>query len=328
MPVTVQTYNFEAKTWSPPKQGPFTSDNSEILRCADITEYNKCKEVLQCTTSKTPSPTPIVASPNGFLGGIIDAWKRHHDLVLRPEDFRFVIVSQLSFYINANSEALRSYFVTHKGKKELAVEQDGTTQSVEYSLFANMMTGKIKENTVAAVLFMGAMQQYFEYFFDCTSCGIPIITLLGGKLDWVKIQDRLPKLLLWGEQAAEMDGVTLDGVGYPRLYIDSYLIPAVSSVPVTVREFDEMGNIRKIIKTRMMAGICGFEPCELPHPHLPPVPTPSISNWITRVTGSGLRHRLGGLLKANRTEKAGSNGVKLVSFWWIYEVPSPEEDGK
>ncbi|KAL8846359.1 MAG: hypothetical protein Q9221_008548 [Calogaya cf. arnoldii] len=49
------------------------------------------------------------------------------------------------------------------------------------------------DTVTAAVLMMGAIQEYFSYKFTLY-CGIPSVTLLGDKDDWIKIQRRLWKL--------------------------------------------------------------------------------------------------------------------------------------
>ena len=411
MPVTIRTCDLKTKAWSTPDYGKYTSDPLEILQSTDPDEAKKCRGILQCSTSKAESPEPIVASPNGLIYALIQAWKGYHNLVLRPEDFWFVIVSQLSFYITANSETLRSHFVAHEGKKELHVKQYGTIETVDFGQFADQMADVIGENvkdpklrdwvlpdfttttpedkTVAAILFMSAMQKYFEYFFDCFECAIPEITLLGEREDWAKILDRLDTLLLWGDEskyyhkllvpifknivasfddptsdsvvsfwgkivshhgpdnmsggkpweyitgwltglflwnvdgkarddaswiikdpeanarmASQHDATVLDGVYYPQMYLEDELIPAVASVPVTVREIDSSGEVANSVKTRMTAGICGFQPCGEPGGTSPPSLLPDVP---VQDSGEGL------------------NTVRPVSFWWIYEVPDEEE---
>jgi hypothetical protein len=146
---------------------------------------------------------------NGFVNCTLDAYLQHNHLVLRPEDLWFAILTQFSFYVNGHAEELRSFFVAHKGKKKLKVEQDG---EMDLEAFALKMTGLIAENIkdpslrewmmpsfttttatdkmVASIIMMGSMQKYFMYFLDIT-CGIPSVTLLGEKRDWVEILDRL-----------------------------------------------------------------------------------------------------------------------------------------
>lgn len=71
---------------------------------------------------------------------ILDAYNRHHDLILRPEDFWQAILTQFSFYVNANAEYLRDRIVDFEGEKTLTVEMgDSNLYTVDHALFANRM---------------------------------------------------------------------------------------------------------------------------------------------------------------------------------------------
>lgn len=48
---------------------------------------------------------------------MLDAYNRHHNLVLRPDDFWSAIMIQFGFYVVGNSEELRDRLVDFKGKK-------------------------------------------------------------------------------------------------------------------------------------------------------------------------------------------------------------------
>jgi hypothetical protein len=54
------------------------------------------------------------------------------------------------------------------------------------------------DTTVASVLLMATLKQYFSYGFRMTGCGIPRVTLEGEKSDWVDILGRLEKLKEYG----------------------------------------------------------------------------------------------------------------------------------
>jgi hypothetical protein len=143
-------------------------------------------------------------------------------LTIRPEDIWFAIISQISFYINANAEELRDYFVSHEGQKELIVELVGTIDSQIHDVFAKLLADEISKNikdpelrkwilpsfstttetdrVVGSVLFMGAMQRYFSYT-SMTTCGIPSVTLLGEVSDYEDILKRLDRLEEMGSEA-------------------------------------------------------------------------------------------------------------------------------
>ncbi|CAH0022587.1 unnamed protein product [Clonostachys rhizophaga] len=156
---------------------------------------------------------------HGLIRAAYYAYSNHHNLVLRPEDIWFAILTQFSFYVNANSEKLRSSFVAHEGKKGLVLRDSG---QADMGLMCRNMTKLIDENivdeklrewilpsfttttvddeVVAAVIMMGTLQRYFEYLFDAFCCGIPRVTLLGELSDWEDIQRRIEKLTEYGEE--------------------------------------------------------------------------------------------------------------------------------
>jgi len=68
---------------------------------------------------------------------LYSAYNSHHELILRPDDFWQAIVTQFSFYVNANAEALRDKIVDHEGKKELVVVVEGNFNTIDYAEFAS-----------------------------------------------------------------------------------------------------------------------------------------------------------------------------------------------
>lgn len=162
------------------------------------------------------------ASENGLVWGIFQAYSSHYHLRIRPEDVWFAILVQMSFYINANAEKLRSKFVAHEGQKEVRVTDVGTIWTVDIGRLAVRLTHEMHKHLVdpelrdwvmpnfttttegdtvtAAVLMMGAMQKYFSYVMELT-CGIPSVTLLGTRADWVDIRIRLDKLKTFGKES-------------------------------------------------------------------------------------------------------------------------------
>lgn len=178
--------------------------------------------------------SPIVHSTqsnhrSGFVDGAILAYNKHYNLVIRPEDIWFSILTQLNAYINANAEELRDLFVSHKGQKDLKIvdleDIKGTAIfGVDWGKFSFKMSKMIAENlkdpslrewilptfttttkcdqAVASILMMSAMQKYFKYSC-CIFCGLPSVTLLGQKEDWEKLGEKLERLPTFGEETAE-----------------------------------------------------------------------------------------------------------------------------
>jgi hypothetical protein len=173
-------------------------------------------ELVQCSVDPDTDKVGFTPVRNGLVGAALEAWNGHHHLVLRPDDLWLAITSQLGFFITAHAEALRHKFVSHEGQKELGVEQGMHPDDADYGKFAMQMAEEIGRHVVdpdlvpwilpdfttttdtdrvaGAVLLMGAMQRYFTYSFDCCTCGIPSVTLLGTRADWEQLQQRVGRI--------------------------------------------------------------------------------------------------------------------------------------
>ena len=221
MPVTIKPAVHPARKW--------TSTNAvysaeSFLKGSSPNEYQKCKTIFQTSFGKFSSEAPLHPSDNGFVRAAIAAYCAHHHLTLRPEDIWFTILTQLSLYINAHAEELRSFFVAHEGRKELVVKTAGTIHTVDFGALARRMTELMNANVVdpelqpwimpafstttetdqvvASVVMMGAMQKFFSYTMQL-ACGIPSVTLLGVQADWQEILQRLEKLPNLGAEATQ-----------------------------------------------------------------------------------------------------------------------------
>ncbi|KAI9714266.1 MAG: hypothetical protein M1820_000225 [Bogoriella megaspora] len=217
MPTTIYPANHPPRAYGAYK--PAVSATS-LLQYSCPREYKRCEKVIQSSFNRL-STTDICPSSNGFVQAAFLAYSGHHHLTIRPEDVWFSILTQLSFYINANAEELRSLFVAHEGQKELTVIEVGTINTTDFGALAVCMTVEMERNikdpefrtwvmpdfsttekadrVTAAVLMMGSMQKYFTYRMMLV-CGIPSVTLLGDKEDWVKIKSRLNMLHRLGSE--------------------------------------------------------------------------------------------------------------------------------
>ncbi|KAL2818638.1 hypothetical protein BJX63DRAFT_419174 [Aspergillus granulosus] len=217
MPITLNTAPHGPRAW----QHPRASTAAELFAHSCTEGY---QNIIQSSfPMELPYDSHISASQHGFIWALVAAYSHHHNLIIRPEDIWFSILTQLSFYINAHAEELRSIFVSHKGQKELTVTAVGTIRSVDLGALAVEMTELIDKNLVnkefrdwllpnfttttrsdtivAAVLMMGTLQKYFSYTMKLT-CGIPSVTLLGEKEDWEKLVKRLDRLPILGDEPA------------------------------------------------------------------------------------------------------------------------------
>ncbi|KAH7303231.1 hypothetical protein B0I35DRAFT_447035 [Stachybotrys elegans] len=229
MPITLQVAQHGARPWIEPK----VADSAKLLELAARGHHRRCKKLIQTSFGRREFHEGHVSgSRNGFVWTVYEAYCRHHHLVLRPEDIWFAILTQLSFYINAHAEELRSFFVSHQGQEHLLLE----VNEIDFAHIAQEMTQLISkkvidpelrgwvmpsfstttdnDKVVGSILFMGAMQKYFSYG-GTLGCGLPSVTLLGEVDDWKDILARIDKIELLGRkptQFARMLRPILNGI--------------------------------------------------------------------------------------------------------------------
>ncbi|KAJ5764937.1 hypothetical protein N7520_004496 [Penicillium odoratum] len=185
-------------------------------------EYIRSRKLLQSSFPPNIFQTShISASEHAFVCAVFCAYSDHHHLTIRPEDVWFSILTQLGFFVNRHAEELRSFFVTHEGQREIEVIDAGDFG--DFGALALLMTRMMEKNlvdeelrtwvmpefttttesdrVVAAVLMMGSVQKYFTYRVR-TSCGIPSVTLLGERKDWILLLEKLEKIYQLGDEPA------------------------------------------------------------------------------------------------------------------------------
>lgn len=152
----------------------------------------------------------------GLVSVVLNAYNRHHNLVLRPDDVWQAVLAQFNFYIKARAEELRDKVVDFQGQKLLTVRSGGNLYSADFGAMAVRMSDEIAGNiqdpylvkwllpsfttttpndlVAASVTIMSTMQKYFKYKFQL-SCGIPSVTLLGTVEDWMELRLKFDRLL-------------------------------------------------------------------------------------------------------------------------------------
>ncbi|KAH7245040.1 hypothetical protein BKA59DRAFT_475294 [Fusarium tricinctum] len=225
MPITFKVVDHPATAWTTAS----VTSPEDLLKQISPRDFRRSQRIIQTSfDSNTLQDQHISPSENGFVWSAYHAYSQHHHLTIRPEDIWFAILTQISFYINANAEDLRSFFVDHEGRRELEVVGLGDMESANFRGLAKQMAGLISKNVkdpdlgswvmpsfsttsdidqvVASVLFMGAMQKYFSYTMSLT-CGIPSVTLLGDISDWRDILGRLDKLEQLGDEPTQFSNM-------------------------------------------------------------------------------------------------------------------------
>ncbi|KAF7887623.1 hypothetical protein EAF00_009917 [Botryotinia globosa] len=241
MPVTIKVAKHDAEAFKPnwrdppqpgfktnaaPVQDPDRSFLRDLLqdlapKKPKAPKDSKSNSTIIQSTLTEEIASKILPSGNGLVHTCLEAYNQHRHLVLRPDDIWIAIVTQFSFYVNKHSEELRSFFVAHKGKKELVVEDD----RFDFTIFTTNMAKMIQDNIVdksfqswilpafstttridtivCSSVMMSTMKKYFDYRFQLT-CGIPTVTLLGEVSDWQEILRRLDKLESFGPAHQEL----------------------------------------------------------------------------------------------------------------------------
>ena len=221
MPVTIKPNTHQANAIS---LGAAIPNAEALLKGSCFNEHERCAALLKSSFIDFNSENPIHSNGNGFVHGAIEAYNNHHNLVIRPEDIWLAILIQLTLFINANSELLRSKFVAFKGKKEFDIEFGTSRWSCDYAEYARITSLMLEDSivdkelrvwmmpafsttteadiAVASIVMMGAMKKYFGYTMRM-ACGLPSVTLLGERSDWEKILSRLEKLKDFGDEPAQ-----------------------------------------------------------------------------------------------------------------------------
>jgi hypothetical protein len=234
----------------PYRTSPTTTADT-LLSKSCPSESEKLTRLIRASSHfsvKSLNEITIAPSNNGFVRGAFLAYSGHHHLHIRPEDLWFAVLTQLSFYINANAEELRSVFVSHEGSEIVKVDIAEVLNlgeeraeplgllDADFGRLAVMMSeavnGRLNDKSmlewvmpkfstteeedriVASVCMMGGLQKYFTYYMFLR-CGLPAVTLNGEREDYVDIKKRLERLPGLGAEPTQwktlLDPV-LDGI--------------------------------------------------------------------------------------------------------------------
>ncbi len=147
-----------------------------------------------------------------FVEAAHHAFASHYPLVLSPDDVWLCLAQAFATHVEADAEALRSFFVRHEGKVMIELRRDGFRKGApgndwpgafgEYSdrlaehlgkkrdlVVASFSTTGPVERAASEIVLLSAMRHYFEYGM-MSMCGIPEVTLLGTVADWRSIRAR------------------------------------------------------------------------------------------------------------------------------------------
>ena len=161
--------------------------------------------------------TVFAEADKGFFSTVLAAYNNHWVLRTRPEDW-WTSVSQIiaqRIDKHANQPAVRNFFVSHEGKKQLTVKIGPFIEGINNELFFQEMISQITDNInkpeytslmqsdfsqstsvdriVNNIMLMYSFQEYFEYR-AMLFCGIPGVVMEGSEDDWQNLVQKLAKV--------------------------------------------------------------------------------------------------------------------------------------
>ncbi|MCZ2224352.1 MAG: DUF4419 domain-containing protein [Chitinophagales bacterium] len=182
--------------------------NKNKLENANLSIYSIVKNYVEKSSLKSGN-----VSQQGFLRAVNAAYSKHYPLILSPDHIWIIIAQGLAKHIELNSETLRHKFVNFEGKQTIIVDNNFLRLYDETSPWEDvfpMFSEKISEyigkkrdliecdftttdaktKLVSQIVLMDTMKTYFDYRVR-TLCGIPEISLMGTREDWVKLRDKV-----------------------------------------------------------------------------------------------------------------------------------------
>ncbi|KAJ3340067.1 hypothetical protein HDU93_007409 [Gonapodya sp. JEL0774] len=186
-------------------------------------------------SSDVPKDT-FVPLRGGLVDLVLQAYCKHHNLVIRPDDVWIAIVSQFARFAEANAEVLRSRFVNFEGKKNLTFVSSGTMQTpglmaeavdwFEAEIHKNVKDQDLRrwiiphfstttqtDRIVGGMLLMTTVKSYFDYEMELL-CGIPRITLEGERQDWEEVLLRASRLASYGSDCVAWQDMLVPILGH------------------------------------------------------------------------------------------------------------------
>lgn len=176
---------------------------------------------------------------DNFYKCMVQAYADHRPVVLSPDIVWLIIAQNFSAYVNANSDVMRDFFVTHEGKMDLVVDSNNdilelvgngdwelllndfsvcvaqnTKGDVSEMLTANFTTTGITERIASQITLIDVVKTYFNYWNLTFGCGIPYITLEGTPEDWQKVREKARGLSKYGLEkwSKELDEILTEFV--------------------------------------------------------------------------------------------------------------------
>jgi len=182
--------------------------------CSSTSRFDK-KCICKTLYTESNGEKNTSCCSNGFFRAFANAYNKHGDVKITPDDVWITIMIYFKEYVNKNAEQLRTKFVAHEGKKDLTIITKNETEESQWDEFFVKIIEAIKINTSEGVVdklksdfstttrfeeiistsaIMDTFKEYFKYGRFIPMCGIQNIWMKGSLEDWVKIKSKLSGL--------------------------------------------------------------------------------------------------------------------------------------
>lgn len=217
---------FEVEQLSKPESLLYLNSPDAIYRRLILSDIDSTLDNTEKDSKNSPfniiaqseSPDSLVSfAYNSFFYGMYQAYAEHRPFILSPDMIWLLISQGFARHINADPEAMRSYFVDYSGKQSLIVKTDKNIEdpTLSWEKIFPEFTGQIKKQTgdslielltcdfstttslekvASEITIMEATKPYFEFIVMRIVCGIPEITLEGTPQDWEKVLHKAKEL--------------------------------------------------------------------------------------------------------------------------------------
>jgi len=176
------------------------------------------------------------------------------------------------------------------------IEKNVVDEELRTWIMPDFTTTTKSDNVVAAVLMMGSLQKYFTYKMTLR-CGIPSVTLLGERKDWISMVRKIEKLHQLGYEPARFAQLLRPVLNYFVASFDSPDSPDVLDFWSRCAHEESMGSGPDYLSGWVSVFCFWDEDGKLLHKE--PIHPSSSSEFEARNTGSGLDDALSRRIKTD-----------------------------
>lgn len=182
----------------------------------------------------------VASYPDNFIGAYMHAYNNHQDIILSVCDIWLQIQLTMAKYIDKNASILRDRIVQHDGRRKLVIYEYADNVDVSllmekrWEYFFVAIKDEMSKNTLNEVVdillidfsvatdyqkifstacVMSSFKQYFSYGRNILGCGICNVHLEGTRDDWLKLKDKIEKLLFF----------SIEGDSFIQTYVEKLL---------------------------------------------------------------------------------------------------------